>query len=140
MNTQKFEYEVLIRETHIDTFGHVNNAQYLTLFEEARWEIISPRGFSIKEIQDGGLGPVVLEVNLRFSKEIYLRQKIKIISEVQNSPDAFRGLTLKMSQTMLNEKGEVCCLGEFKFGLFDLRARRLVSPTPQWLRAIGVGE
>lgn len=140
MSTQKFEYEVLIRETHIDTFGHVNNAQYLTLFEEARWEIISARGFGLKEIRERGLGPVVLEVNLRFSKEIHLRQKIRIVSEVQGAPEVNRGKTLKMNQTMFNENGDVCCLGEFTFGLFDLRTRRLISPTPEWLKAIGVSE
>lgn len=138
MKIEKFEYEVLIRENHIDSFGHVNNAQYLSLFEEARWEIISPRGFSVSEIQAGGLGPVVIEVNLRFAKEIKLRQKIRIRSEVVAGPNVARSKTLKMIQTMVNEKEEVCCTGEFTFALFDLRARRIVAPTAQWLSAIGV--
>ncbi|MBN8541077.1 MAG: acyl-CoA thioesterase [Deltaproteobacteria bacterium] len=134
----KFEYEVLIRESHIDSFGHVNNAQYLSLFEEARWEIITPRGFSVGEIQARGLGPVVLEVNLRFSKEIQLRQKIRIRSEVIVGPNAMRSKTSKMIQIMVNEKDENCCTGEFTFALFDLRARRIVPPTAEWLNAIGV--
>jgi acyl-CoA thioester hydrolase len=140
MSTQKFEYEVLIRESHLDSFGHVNNAQYLTLFEEARWEILSARGFGLNEIRERGLGPVVLEVNLRFAKEIQLRQKIRILSEVEAGPNLSRKKTLKMIQMMVNENGEVCCIGEFTFGLFDLRSRRLVPPTPEWLRAIGVSE
>ena len=32
-----FSYKVKIRESHLDTLGHVNNAVYLVLFEEARW-------------------------------------------------------------------------------------------------------
>ncbi len=140
MKTEKFEYEVLIREANIDTFGHVNNAQYLTLFEEARWEIITPRGFGMREIRERGLGPVVLEVNLRFSKEIHLRQKIRIRSEVQDAHAGGRGKTMKMLQVMVNEKNEICCTAEFTFGLFDLRARRLVAPTEEWLKAVGVIE
>lgn len=31
------EYPVVIREHHLDTFGHVNNAAYLDILEEARW-------------------------------------------------------------------------------------------------------
>lgn len=138
MKTEKFEYEILIRESHIDSLGHVNNAHYLSLFEEARWEIISPRGFSVAEIQTRGLGPVVLEVNLRFAKEVQLRQKVRICSEVVMEPNLSRSKTLKMIQKMLNEKNEVCCTGEFTFALFDLRSRRIVSPTPEWLSAIGV--
>lgn len=131
-----FETDVMIRESHLDTFGHVNNAKYLELFEEARWDIISGRGFSIPEIQKNGFGPVVLEVNLRFAKELKLRQKIKIRSEVDVAQST--GKTMTMVQTMLNERGEACCIGKFVFGFFDLRVRKLVPPSPEWLRATGV--
>ena len=133
---KRFETEFLIRESLIDTFGHMNNARYLELFEEARWDIINGRGFSIAEIQKNGFGPVVLEVNLRFSKEVKLRQKIKIVSVVDTSLST--GKTMTMVQNMVNEKGEVCCTGRFLFGFFDLKARKLVSPSPEWSRAIGV--
>jgi thioesterase-3 len=131
-----FESEVLIRESLIDTFGHMNNSKYLELFEQARWDIISGRGFSVGEIQKNGFGPVVLEVNLRFSKEVKLREKIKIVSEVDSLVST--GKTMTMVQSMLNEKGDVCCTGRFLFGFFDLKARKLVSPTAEWSRAIGV--
>jgi thioesterase III len=133
-----FETEVLIRESLIDSFGHMNNSKYLELFEEARWEIINGRGFSVREIMKNGLGPVVLEVNLRFTKEIRLREKIRITSEVEAS--ASKGKTMTMKQVMMNDKGEVCCTAMFVFGLFDLKARKLISPTPEWSRAIGVLE
>jgi thioesterase III len=32
-----FEQAILIREEHLDTFGHVNNARYLEIFGQARW-------------------------------------------------------------------------------------------------------
>ncbi len=133
-----FECEVLIRESLIDSFGHMNNSRYLELFEQARWDIIDGRGFSLREIVKNGLGPVVLEVNLKFSKEIKLRERIRIVSEVE--PEASRGKTMTMKQIMLNERDEVCCTGLFVFGLFDLKARKLVSPTPEWSRAIGIAD
>ena len=45
-----FTYPVTIKEVYLDTFGHMNNAMYLTLFEEARWEFITQRGFGLKTI------------------------------------------------------------------------------------------
>ncbi len=135
-SAKRFETDFLIRESLIDTFGHMNNSKYLELFEEARWDIINGRGFSIPEIQRNGFGPVVLEVNLRFSKEVKLREKIKIISEVDTS--ATTGKTMTMIQKMVNEAGAVCCTGRFLFGFFDLKARKLVAPSPEWSRAIGI--
>ena len=35
------EYALVIREQHLDTFGHVNNAKYLEILEEARWDLIT---------------------------------------------------------------------------------------------------
>ena len=42
-----FVYYLIIRESHLDTFGHLNNATYLQLFEEARWDYITNRGFGV---------------------------------------------------------------------------------------------
>jgi acyl-CoA thioester hydrolase len=66
-----FEYEVLIKEQHLDSYGHVNNATYLALYEEARWEAITQRGYGYKTVHETGLGPIVLEVNVKFLKEFY---------------------------------------------------------------------
>jgi acyl-CoA thioester hydrolase len=33
---------------------------------------------------------------------------------------------------------EVCCTAEFTIGFFDLKARKLILPTPEWLKAIGM--
>jgi acyl-CoA thioesterase FadM len=46
------EYTVLIIERHLDTFGHVNNATYLDLFEAARWEWITSNGFGLERIRE----------------------------------------------------------------------------------------
>ena len=128
-----FQYPVLIRESHIDTLGHMNNATYLQLFEEARWEFISNRGYDLKCIQSSGLGPVILEIRIKFLREVRLREKIIIESVGLN----YGGKTGLLKQTMFNEKQEVCCEAEMVFGLFNLNERKLVPPTPEWLHAIG---
>lgn len=35
MNAKIFTYPMLIKESHLDSFGHMNNATYLELFENA---------------------------------------------------------------------------------------------------------
>ena len=55
-------YDLVIHERHLDTFGHVNNATYLDLLEEARWDLITRNGFGLDEIKRLQLGPTILEI------------------------------------------------------------------------------
>src|SRR5258708_18751255 len=82
MTTPSPDYEVLIRESYLDTFGHMNNAAYLVLFEEARWDFITKNGYGLKRVQELQQGPIVLELSVKFRKEITLREKIKITMEL----------------------------------------------------------
>lgn len=40
-------------------------------------------------------------------------------------------------QHIVDQDGNVCCEALFTIGLFDLTARKLILPTPEWLKAIG---
>lgn len=136
-DTLKFSsarYSLMIRESHLDTFGHVNNATYLQILEEARWDFITAGGFGLRTIQKIGMGPVVLEWNMKFIKEIRLREHITIESQTL-SYDKKIGV---LRQDIFNEKNELCFEGRMTFGLFDTRERKLVMPTPEWLKAIGL--
>ena len=125
-------YSIQIKEHHLDTFGHVNNATYLQIFEEARWEIITARGYGLPEIMAAKKGPVVLEANIKFLKELKLRDTIQVTFE----PIEMNGKIGKCLQRMINSSGEVSCEALFTVGFFDLETRRLILPTEQWLKAV----
>src|SRR5580704_12201177 len=108
MSAKVFSYPLIIQETDLDTFGHVNNATYLTLFEEARWELITKNGYGLKKIQETGLGPTILEIKLTFLKE--LRGRDEIIIETQMY--SYEKKIGKLAQKMLRGD-EVCCAAEF---------------------------
>ncbi|HVM33445.1 MAG TPA: acyl-CoA thioesterase [bacterium] len=127
-------YDVLIRESHLDSFGHVNNAAYMVLFEEARWEWITQNGYSLGFIQESRQGPVVLEATVKFKKELTLREKIRITSEMTD----YRGKIGHCAQKMIKEDGTLACEALFVVGLFDLNQRKLIDPTPAWRKAIGL--
>lgn len=111
----------------------MNNARYLELFEQARWTLITQNGFGLNKIKELQQGPVILEVNLRFIKELHQRQKIKITVELIE----YAGKVGKLKQQMINERGEVCAELIVVFGLFDLKVRKLIHPTPEWMSALG---
>lgn len=126
-------YAVVIRESQVDSLGHLNNAGYLTIFEEARWEHITSRGYGFKEIQVHRKGPVILEVNLKFLKELRLRERITLTLELLD----YNGKVGRLRQQMVKADGVVAADAVFTFGLFDLQARRLIEPTPEWAHAVG---
>jgi len=132
MNNIIHTYQLTIKETYLDTFGHVNNAMYLTLLEEARWDLITKNGFGLKKIQESGLGPTILELKLSFLKEICLRDEVTIETQLIS----YENKIGKLSQKIIRDS-ELCCIAEFVMGLFDLKQRKLILPTKEWLDAIG---
>ncbi|MFN8674330.1 MAG: acyl-CoA thioesterase [Candidatus Sericytochromatia bacterium] len=135
MDNKVFDYNLTIKEFHLDTFGHVNNATYLQIYEEARWELVTQSGYGLDKIKETGLGPVILQINIKFIKEITVREKITIHTQLLDY-DSKIG-TIK--QWITNEKDEICSDMEMKFALFDTKNRKMVLPTEEWLKAIGKG-
>lgn len=135
MNRNKiFEYEVLIREGHLDSFGHVNNAIYVQLYEEARWDFITKNGFGLDVIQAHQVGPVLLDLQVRFKRELINRELIKIQSQVK---DIISSKIMTLEQRMLKSDGKVASEALFTVGFFDLKQRKLVEASEEWLRAVG---
>jgi YbgC/YbaW family acyl-CoA thioester hydrolase len=126
------EYRTLIRERHLDSFGHVNNAQYLVLFEEARWEMITSRGYGMEQVRQQQIGTVVLECQVRFKRELRLREEICILTRVKEVSKK----TLTLEQEIMNSEGQVSAEARFLLGCFDMKARKLISVTSDWLSAI----
>jgi thioesterase-3 len=128
------EYPFVIREHHLDTFGHVNNAAYLDIFEEARWDLITRNGYGLDAVQRLRVGPTVLEVQIRFLREVRNRQRVTIRTWLES----YSGKIGRLAQQLRDEADLLCTDSLFAIGLFDLATRRLVRPTPEWIAALGL--
>jgi thioesterase-3 len=128
------EYPILIREHHLDTFGHVNNATYLDILEEARWDLVTRNGYGLDEVHRLKVGPTVLAVEIRFVREIRNRQQVTIRTWLES----YSGKIGKLAQQVRDENDELCTDALFTIGLFDMTSRRLVRPTPEWIAALGL--
>jgi len=129
-----FEYPITILERHLDTFGHVNNDTYLEIYEEARWDFITQYGYDFARIQRDQVGPIILDLNLTFKRELVNREKITIKSEYKGMKNKF---IMTLNQWMMKEDGKVASTLELSVALMDMKARKMVEPTADWLKAIG---
>jgi YbgC/YbaW family acyl-CoA thioester hydrolase len=128
-----FTYKLQIKESHLDTFGHVNNATYLELYEEARWDFITRGGYGLDKIQATGMGPIILEFNIRYRKELKNREWITITFQVIED----NGKIARAKHEMFKEDGSLASDAEVVVGFFDLNERKLIKPTAEWRKAIG---
>ncbi len=129
-----FEYPLTIIEKHLDFYKHVNNATYLDLYEEARWDFITRRGYGFDHIQATGHGPIILECHLTFRKELVNREKIIITSQYMGKKSSMVGM---VHQEIIKSNGKIASTLDVDVALFDLTKRKLLSPTKEWLDALG---
>jgi len=133
MHSNTHHYPILIKEGHLDTFGHVNNAVYLALLEEARWDLLTSNGYGLAKIMETRIGPTILEIKINFLKELKLRDEIVIETKLVSYHKKIGIISHEIKRG-----DERCCTTEIKLALFDLNLRKIISPTPEWLQGIGV--
>lgn len=125
-------YNIQIREQHLDTFGHVNNAAYLQIYEESRWDYLTKHNYGLKEIHELKKGPMILDIKMKMRKEICNLENIQITFEVTS----FLGKLMTVAQKMIKEDGTVASEAEFRIGFMDLETRSLINPTDKWLKTL----
>ena len=129
----KFDYRVQVKEFHLDSFGHVNNAMYSVLYEEARWDFITANGFGLERIKNDKMGPVLIEAQIKFKRELINREWINILS----APGEVNGKMMEIHQQMVKSDGKVASEARFLIGFMDLKERKLILPPKDWLKACG---
>lgn len=129
-----FKYKLQILEKHLDSFGHVNNAVYLELLEEARWDFITDNGYGLEKVKSEKKGPVVLEINMKFRKELLNREHVTI----ESTPIGKANKIMQIEQKIVKENGDVAFIAMLTVGFMDLKLRKLIELPADWKKAIGV--
>lgn len=118
------ETQFKIRSTQVDSFGHLNNAAYLEIYEWARWEWAEDFGMGLEaQAKEKRIGPAVLHVDLSFFKELVMHETITVRTWV----DGNEGLKGFVCQEMIKADGAVASHMRMTFVMFHLDKRRVVS-------------
>lgn len=132
---QIFCYSYLVTEKDIDTFMHVNNANYMRFMEDARWDFITKNGYGLERVREERKGPVLLESHLRFRRELKNREWIHIYSQIHGR---LNEKIYQLKQIVIKENGILSCEAMMTIGFFHTDERKLIAPPQIWLDAIGV--
>lgn len=128
------EYRLQIQEKDIDLLGHVNNATYFQLLEEARWAMITPLGWGREDVLKKQVSPIVLDARIRFKRELLKGENVLIRTWCHGA----QGKTCQVGQSVLKPNHKEACEASFTMGLMDLKTRKLIQPPENWWRAVGL--
>jgi YbgC/YbaW family acyl-CoA thioester hydrolase len=87
-----------------DIYGHLNNANYLHLYEEARSEVLESSSLPIKKLMVEGYHIYVVKIEIDFIKPVMLGETVTIMSVVE-SMNRLKGI---WKQEILSEDNEIC--------------------------------
>ncbi len=112
-----------IRGYHCDAYGHVNNARYLELLEEARWKFLEP-AIQNSSFDFNKLLFVVVQIDISFKKPLVPNQWIDIdISHLE-----FKNSSISMVQEIRDKNTkEICTQATITFVLLDATSHKPVS-------------
>ena len=114
---------IRIRGYHCDAYGHVNNARYLELLEEARWKFLEP-AIQDRFFESEHLLFVVVNINIAFKRPLLPNQLIHIhISDLE-----FKNRSITMVQEIKDDKSEeLCSRAEIQFVLLNAENHKPVA-------------
>ncbi|PWU48026.1 thioesterase [Micromonospora sp. S4605] len=121
-----FRVRITVRGYELDTQGHLNQAVYLQYAEHARWECLRAAGISQDRLIATGVGPVALEVTLRYLRELRGGDEVDVSCAFHWG----EGKTFRIEQDFVRADGTRVAALTGVGGLLDLSARRLM-PAPQ---------
>ncbi|MDG5470996.1 acyl-CoA thioesterase [Jeotgalibacillus sp. ET6] len=103
-----FYYEVKVRFSETDLFGHMNNTVPFIYFEQARIEFLKELGFMQKWMQpDHDSIPVVADLQCDFLQQVYFDQRIRLYVKAAGIGRS----SVDLHYCGINEKQEVVFTG-----------------------------
>ena len=98
------EYKRKIFGYECDVYGHLNNAIYLHIYEEARSDALDQMEMSIQKLNEKNIGIFLINVELEFIKAISLGENIIVRTYIIESTR----LRATWKQEIFNSENELC--------------------------------
>lgn len=115
---------ITVSADDVGTNGNVRSSRYLDYSVQARWAALADAGLSIKELASAGLGPVELDVSIKYLRELVLGDEIDVVTRFEYpSPKIVR-----LIQSMFRRSdGVLAAVVTCVTGMMDIAERRLVD-------------
>lgn len=133
MSQFRFFHPIEVRYGDLDPQGHVNNAKYLTYFEQARVAYWIDMGFFSKDQSFMELGVILADVHLTYLEPVYFGQNIKVGVHVARLGN--KSMTWEQN-VMEVETGKEFARGEIVIVAYDYKQEKTIPIPQEWREKI----
>lgn len=133
MSEFHFHYPIEVRYGDLDPQGHVNNAKYLTYFEQARIAYLIKLELFTRDQSFMEIGVILADVHIVYREPVYFGQKIKVGVHVAKLGNK----SMMWEQNIVDaDTGRELARGEVVLVTYDYHAEETI-PIPQvWRETI----
>ena len=133
MSQFRFYHPIEVRYWDLDPQGHVNNAKYLTYFEQARVAYWIEMGFFSKDQSFMELGVILADVHITYFEPIYFGQNIKAGVHVARLGN--KSMTWEQNIVEV-ESGKEFAKGEIVIVAYDYKEEKTIPIPQEWREKI----
>jgi len=133
MTDFRFYYPIEIRYSDLDPQGHVNNARFLTFFEQARVNYLIHLGLFDKDQSFIDIGIIIADAHVTFKEPVFFRTDAQVgvrISRLGNK-------SMQMEYSMRDmDTGLEVASGSTTVVTFDYTAHQTIPVPDPWREVI----
>lgn len=133
MSEYRFYHPVEVRYGDLDPQGHLNNAKFLTYFEQARIQYWIQMGFFTKDQSFMEIGVIVADVHLTYLAPVYFGQDIKVGVRVAKLGNK----SMTWEQNIVEaDTGKELARGELIIVAYDYKDEKTIALPQLWREKI----
>lgn len=132
MSVFRFHHPIEIRYADLDPQGHVNNARYLTYFEQARVHYLIHLGLFSHQQSFLEIGIIIAEATITFKSPLYFATPARVgvrVSRLGNK-------SMTMEYELTDDKDQLYATGSTVIVTFDYRSHVTIPIPASWREKI----
>jgi acyl-CoA thioester hydrolase len=125
----KFFHPMEVRYADLDPQGHLNNAKYLTYFEQARIQYFATLGLFSKDRSFMDIGVIIADIHIKYEAPVFLGAPIKVGVRTVNIGNK----SITMEEAVQEEAGpQVYATGIVILVAYDYHTRKTIRVPEEW--------
>ena len=133
MSEYHFFHPIEVRYGDLDPQGHVNNAKFLTYFEQARIKYWIQMGFFSRDQSFMEIGVIIADVHITYLEPVYFGQNIKVGVRVVRLGNK----SMNWEQNVVDaDTGRELARGELVVVTYDYKQEKTIPIPQRWREKI----
>ncbi len=129
MDDIRFYHPMEVRYGDLDPQGHLNNAKFLTYFEQARIRYFEELGLIQKDLSFMEIGMIIADIHIKYRAPVYLGAAVKVGVKTE----AIGGKSITLRETVEDSStGQLYADGTVVVVTYDYRTHQTVPVSREW--------